>query len=239
MTTKHILIVDDDKDFAEGIAEILELEGHEPLLAFNGEDALEIIKSKEIDIVFMDIRMPGMDGVATFERALKLKPDIRVAMMTGYSDKELVDTALRYGAEEILYKPVVMEKFISLISRNGVNDIILLIDDDKDFCESLKSTLELHDYIVSVAQDMDEAMAVALNNKIKLLLLDIRLSEISGLDIYLKLKEQGHTPPTIIITAYANEEQKQIEEIKSYTSSQVFQKPFNPEKLLEAIKEIQ
>jgi len=235
---KLVLIVDDDKDFAEGLAELIDLEGYQPLVARSGEEALELISQHEVDIVFMDIRMPNMDGVDTIKKVRKLKPDIRIAMMTGYSDDAKIAEALKHGALGVLNKPIEIDDLVSTIEHNGFEKVILLVDDDKDFADSLKSSLADHGYKVHIANNSHEAMERVQNENIKLMLLDLRLTNTSGLDVYNKLKQQGEVLPTIIVTAYASEERKQIEELKPFSVEQVFQKPFNMEKLIEKIAEM-
>ena len=66
MAAKRILVVDDDRDFAESLGDLLEAEGHEVSLAFNGPDAVSRFETEDFDIAFMDVRMPGMSGVEAF-----------------------------------------------------------------------------------------------------------------------------------------------------------------------------
>lgn len=238
MTSRRILIVDDDRDFAESMAEIVELNGHRPILAHSGEQALQLLDREDIDIVFMDIRMPGINGIETFMRAHKLRPDLRAVMMTGYTDADLIKSALDNGAMGVLRKPVDVDELISVIEENGLNEVILLVDDDKDFAESLKSTLVESGYRVHVANDGRNAMNYVLNNKVNLMLLDLRLPGGNGLEVYNGLNEQGVSPPTFIVTAYAEEENSQLEEFKSLSVNHIFHKPFNTEELLEAIDTI-
>ncbi|MCH7694990.1 MAG: response regulator [Proteobacteria bacterium] len=237
MKKRYILIVDDDRDFAEGIAEILELSGHKTLVVHSGKAALEILAQHEFDMVFMDIRMPGINGVETFARARQLKPHIKVAMMTGYSDSELTEAALNNGAVDVLSKPVNIKDLVSTIEKAGLDDIILLLDDDKDFSRGLKGALQEHGYTVSIASNINEALD-QVSDKVKLILLDLRLAKGSGLDFCRKLKKQGRVIPAIIVTAYSIEEKHQIDELKLLSINQVIRKPFHPKELISAIEAI-
>ena len=234
---KKILIVDDDRDFAEGIGDILELNGHEVILAFSGKKALEIVKNETVDIVFMDIRMPRMNGVETTKKLKNIAPDIRIVMMTGYSDKTLRDQAINNGALSILNKPVDIKELLAFIGENGVENVILLVDDDEDFSTSLKSILVEQKYIVHIARSGQEAINYVLNNKVTLLLMDLRLTGANGLDIYKTIKAKVDAPPAFIVTAYSKTELEQIEEFNTLSVDKVFQKPFSPEDLIKAIKE--
>ena len=79
----RIFVVDDDRDLAESLAEVLELSGHEVEIAFSGEEAVEVFREKDFDVSFMDVVMPGMNGVESFLEIRKIKPDAKVFMLTG------------------------------------------------------------------------------------------------------------------------------------------------------------
>ena len=113
----RIFVVDDDRDFAEGLADIFELNGHECELAFNGEEAVEKCKEKDFDIAFMDVKLPGKDGVESFFEIRKTRPHAKIVMMTGYSVEKLLDDALNNGAWGILHKPLDMDKVLEMIAQ--------------------------------------------------------------------------------------------------------------------------
>lgn len=238
MTLKQILIVDDDRDFADSIADVLEEKGYKTLIAYSGQEAIETIKQRKIDMVFLDIRMPGMNGVETVKALRKLKPDTRVAMMTAYSDQQLFTEAMNNGAVGVLQKPIDMEKLIATIDSSNLEKLVLLVDDDPDFADSLSAALEEKGHRVVVAYTGEEALCLARNDSVKLMILDLRLPSISGYDVYNDLKKQGLEIPTIIITAFASEENEQIEKLKSMSVTDIFRKPFNPEDLILAIESL-
>ncbi len=68
MVDRKILVVDDNADYCEGIVDFLEMEGFDAIAVHDGYKALETIKKERFDMVLMDIRMPGMDGVETFQK---------------------------------------------------------------------------------------------------------------------------------------------------------------------------
>jgi CheY-like chemotaxis protein len=118
MTCKqlHILVVDDDKDNANSLAEIFELEGHVVTTAHSGMEAIKAYDEKNFDLAFMDIAMPGKNGVESFFEIRKLKPRAKVYMMTGYSVEDLVQRAIDHGALGVLHKPVDLTKVLSLLA---------------------------------------------------------------------------------------------------------------------------
>ena len=75
------LIVDDDRDFAEGLADAFELTGHRAQVVFGGQAAIDRCLHEDFDVVLLDIQMPDLDGVKAFLEIRRLKPDARVVMM--------------------------------------------------------------------------------------------------------------------------------------------------------------
>ena len=119
MAQEHsILIVDDNKDFADVFCDILRANNYAVESCYGGAQAIEKVKKGSFDILFLDIRMPEMDGIQTLKEVMKLRPETMVIMMTGYSVDELVHKALEEKASDIIYKPFEIDKVLSLIRSN-------------------------------------------------------------------------------------------------------------------------
>ncbi len=113
--SQRVFIVDDDRDFAESIAEVIEIRGHKVDLAFSGEEAVQKFKKRQYDITFMDVRLPGISGIESFFEIRKIKPNANIVMMTGYNAEKLVDKTIDNGARAILHKPFDMKQVLELI----------------------------------------------------------------------------------------------------------------------------
>ena len=100
----HVLIVDDDVDLAESLADFVGMHGHDVTVASNGKEAVECFRARNFDIALMDVRMPIMNGVDSFLEIRKLRPDAKVLLMTGFKEP-IVETALQNGALGLLHKP--------------------------------------------------------------------------------------------------------------------------------------
>jgi DNA-binding NtrC family response regulator len=120
MKEHRILIVDDNKDFADVFCDILRANNYKAESCYGGVQAIELVKDSLFDILFLDIRMPEMDGIQTLREVKKLRPDTTVIMMTGYSLDEMVHRALEEKASEIIYKPFEIDKVLSLIKDTAV-----------------------------------------------------------------------------------------------------------------------
>lgn len=118
MKEHNILVVDDNKDFADVFCDILKANNYKAACCYGGRQALELVKDNTFDIIFLDIRMPDMDGIQTLKEIKKLRSDTAVIIMTGYSVDEMVHKALEAKASEIIYKPFEIEKVLSLLKEN-------------------------------------------------------------------------------------------------------------------------
>lgn len=236
MTPLKILIVDDDPDFSEGMALILEVAGHDVELASSGEAAVQKFAKQDFDITFMDVRMPGMNGVESFFKIRKSKPDARVMMMTAYTIEQLLEQAINGGALGVLYKPISQAALLEAVQALQTAGIILVVDDDPDFVEGIQQNLEIAGYTVITARDGQEAVDKVVSGAFDVLVLDLKLPVMSGLEVYLELKKRDRTLPTIILTGYAIEEADSIKALADMSVAGCLTKPISSEQLLKAIE---
>ena len=114
MKPAQILIVDDDRDMAESLADYVEILGHEATIACNGQEAVDHHRKSRFDITFMDVRMPVMNGIDSFFEIRKLKPSARIVLMTGFKEPN-VNKALQHGVLGLLLKPFPLSELLAWI----------------------------------------------------------------------------------------------------------------------------
>jgi two-component system, NtrC family, response regulator HydG len=114
MKRVDVMIVDDDQDLAESLADLLAANGYQVEVANNGREAVERFREKDYGITFMDVRMPVMNGVDSFFEIRKLKPAARIVMMAG-AHEPLVGRALAAGASGLLEKPFAFERMLEIV----------------------------------------------------------------------------------------------------------------------------
>ncbi|MCA2001821.1 MAG: response regulator transcription factor [Chloroflexi bacterium] len=102
----HILVIDDEAALRHTLARILQNNGFEVTTAENGEQGLSFIQSSNFDMVFMDLRMPGMAGMEALKLIHASRPDLPVVLFTAQPDLTSALDALRYGATDYLLKPL-------------------------------------------------------------------------------------------------------------------------------------
>jgi two-component system response regulator HydG len=127
----YILIVDDNVSLCQSMALILKRKGYDVTYVNDGPQAIGKVQEKPFDMIFMDIKMPGMDGVEAFKRINELRPEAPVVMMTAYAVEDMVQEALKHGASGIMYKPLDLPKVFALLERTAQTTrpvSVLLVD---------------------------------------------------------------------------------------------------------------
>jgi DNA-binding NtrC family response regulator len=113
----NILIADDEELIRSFIKRIIEGLGHEAFLAANGRVALDIFKKHQIDLSFVDIRMPEMDGLTFLHEAKKIKPDTVVIIITGFPSADTITETVEEEGYTYITKPLSIQNIVDLIQR--------------------------------------------------------------------------------------------------------------------------
>ena len=104
-TAANILVIDDDETICSLFEDTLEETGHTITTVSESSKGLELVKDRDFDLVFLDLKMPGMDGAELFRQIRIAKPELPVTIITGYPDSDLMTTALSYGPFGVMNKP--------------------------------------------------------------------------------------------------------------------------------------
>jgi DNA-binding NtrC family response regulator len=113
----RILIVDDEKEFADGLAEHMSGLGYSVKTAYDGKTALEQFRSGDYHVVLTDLQMPGLDGMDLLDRIKKLGANSVVVVITGFGTVEAAVKAIRAGAYDFITKPVKLEQLEIVVAR--------------------------------------------------------------------------------------------------------------------------
>jgi DNA-binding NtrC family response regulator len=113
----RVLLVDDEEEFVETLAERLEVRDFHVATATSGADALQRIEEEEVDLVVLDVQMPGVDGVEVLREIKQRKPLIEVIMLTGHATVESAIDGMKLGAFDYLLKPTETEELVEKINR--------------------------------------------------------------------------------------------------------------------------
>ena len=113
MTTPFIMLVDDEVSFVETTAKRLAKRNLKIIMAFSAQEGLEKLKeNQDLDVIVLDVKMPGMNGIDALKEIKKLLPLVEVIMLTGHGTIELAVDAMKLGAHDFLMKPFEIEELV-------------------------------------------------------------------------------------------------------------------------------
>jgi DNA-binding NtrC family response regulator len=116
MDSMRLLLVDDEKRFVDTTKNLLKRKGIRVLAAYDGESALDALAKNNLDVVILDIKMPGMDGLTVLKKIKVLYPNVEVIMLTGHGTIDSAVEGLKNGAFDYLTKPCDIEELWSKAS---------------------------------------------------------------------------------------------------------------------------
>ncbi|MCK4411275.1 response regulator, partial [Candidatus Bipolaricaulota bacterium] len=237
----NILLVDDNVSLTKTMFFALKRNGYAVTTAKDGHEAIAKVKEQPFAMIFMDIKMPLLDGVETYKEIKKLRPEAVVMMMTAYAVEDLVVEALEEGAYGIIYKPLDIEKVLTTIeeaihAKKGA--LILVVDDDPGTCTTLNNILAHKGYTVSTTHTGEEAIAIVNKQAHDILFIDMKLPTINGLETYLAIRERNPKAVAIMITGYRQETAALVKQAIENDAYTCLYKPLDMEQLLKLVDEI-
>jgi two-component system response regulator HydG len=238
----EILIVDDDLSQRRSMALVLERKGYAVTTAGGGPEALDLVRARPFDLVFMDIKMPVMNGVEAYKELRHLRPDAAVVMMTAYAVEDLVQQALDAGAYGIIYKPLDIDRVVATIeearaARQGA--LALIVDDDVATCDSFRMILMKQGFSVGIAHTGEEAVALAQASVYDIIFIDLKLPTLNGLETYLQIRQLNPRAVVVMMTGYRDEMAELVEAALHNSAHACLYKPLNMAEVLCLIDEVQ
>ncbi len=233
----RILIVDDNEMMVKTLQDIFRVKGYEAEAAYSGAEALVKVEDGAFDCVLSDIKMPDMNGVGLYRRIRARWPELPVILMTAYATDKLVEEGLAEGVIAVLTKPLDLNLLLNFLSALHQERSIVIVDDDPDFCRTLGDILQARNFSVMQITDPDSLLEKLKADR-QVVLLDMKLNRLNGLDVLRKIKEQYPHLPVILVTGYGEEMTAAIETGLEINAHTCFYKPFQIEELLQVLTEI-
>ena len=112
-----ILVVDDNECLCKNLLDILDFKGFDAIEVHDGYKAIEIVKKNELDVVLMDVKMPGISGVETLGILKKIAPKLKVILITAFADDEVFKIGLEDCTYTVIQKPMDIDKLIAMIEE--------------------------------------------------------------------------------------------------------------------------
>jgi CheY-like chemotaxis protein len=227
---RRYLIVDDNRAYAENLAEILQNSGDEVEVAGSGVEALALARVTRFDAVVTDMQMPQMSGGALLQELRRLDPGLAVLVVTAYTRHAELERVKQDGLLAILPKPTPVEHLSRLLERARHGGLLALVQDDLVASESLRETLEEQGFATVTVGSVEELGRLG-DLALFTALVDLRTGGGPEGEAVRVLRERF--PGLSLILAANGSEARD-----SGTSLRMLPRPFNPAELLRAVEEI-
>ena len=225
---RKYLVIDDNQEYAENVAEILSETGAEVSVAAEGRAALEQMKHERFDVVITDMKMPGLSGADLLRLVRDLDPGVPVVLLSAYAQDLQIEEAKRYGLLAFLNKPTGTRRLIELLSTARRDATVLLVEDDHALAENLTELLSTHGFTVCNATTLAEVSTMHV--KPLAALVDLRMpGGVDGAAIDRVRERYPHTP-IMVVTA--------LPDGLTDGSLEIFHKPFDTQALVRRLESL-
>jgi DNA-binding NtrC family response regulator len=242
-----VLVVDDDDRIRSLLMDTLAALGYNALGAKDGEEAMTLVESDNLDLVIADVRMPKMNGLSLLKNIKNTNPLLPVLIITGYNFAFTKDQAMEGGADGFLAKPFRIGKIEELMRKALGAKVadqdkpyrlkkILVVDDDDQLRDMLLEVLGSLDYFPIGVHDGEEALNQLRVQDFDLVISDIRMPKMDGLTLLRNIKQMDPEMPVVMITAFSSAcpVQKAMQE----GADGYLAKPFRIEKIDELMRDL-
>ncbi len=241
MSKTTIMVVDDNVSLCKIMCNVLKHRGYDVIVGIDGRDAISKAKENpDINLVFMDIKMPLMNGVEALKQIKRIIPKAIVVMMTAYAVEELVQESLEEGAYGVLYKPLDLHKVVDIIEKarsEEVGALILVVDDDLSTRTIFEKVLRKKGYDVITTDMGEKAVKLVEEDEIDIIFIDMKLPTINGLETYLQIKKRNPKAIVILITGFAKDMRDLVDEALISSCVTCMHKPLDMWKVLEIVED--
>jgi DNA-binding NtrC family response regulator len=204
---KNILIVEDEMSIRESLRSWLADLGYQVEVAQEGEEALKRIGAEDFDLLILDLRLPGKDGLQVLKEARAKKPKLCGIIITAYPSVGKAVEAMKGGAVDFLPKPIDLSHLERLVREKtepagAPMKPILIVDDEASMRESLRDWLTDSGYPVEISPDGETALNLISEKDYGLLILDLKLPGKNGIEVLKEARQRHPGLKGIIITAF-------------------------------------
>jgi two-component system, NtrC family, response regulator HydG len=232
-----VLIVDDEVDACENLRDILTDLGYRVDTARNGLEAIEHVRRSAYDIALLDLKMPGMDGVSVYREIKRLRPETAAIVVSAFSGSELAETAIEEGATQVVAKPVDVPQLLSAIESSLAQPLVLIVDDDTDFCQNLWQILCKRGYRLALAHDAEQARQQLATKSFDVVLIDLKLSGAPGGEEVFRIAcETNPHSRRILVTGFHDDMLETIRGLMNQGVDAVCYKPIDVDGLVKLMR---
>lgn len=245
-----ILVIDDERLLCDLLRDMLRRHGHEVFTAYSGRDGLDTYRQRRPNFTLLDLHLPDMNGIEVLKRIREGNPKAAVMILTGAASDKLERQAQELGVTDFLIKGLSPEVLMSAVTRavqphapsevsalppakmNG--DAILVVDDERQICDMLTKFLSSRGFHVHAAQDGPTALALAERERPQLIVLDIHMPGMNGVEVLRKLRVKKYAGGVMMLTG--SQDAALLKEALDLGSTDIIGKPPDLERIALAIQ---
>lgn len=248
-----LLVIDDDRLNCDMLAAVFSRQGYHVLAATSGQEGLELFHKRRPRVTLLDLRMPGMDGLSVLKEIRAHDPAAGVIILGGGATEDQENQAREMRVTDFFRKGLSLDMLIGVVHHAAqqnirlkgeletphtdhapLNETILVVDDEPHVRDLLVRFLSLRGYQALSAKDGSEGLALAAECKPELILVDLAMPGMSGLEVLRSLREREYPGGIIILTS--NHHEGLLEEAWALGPQEVLGKPVDLERLLSAVQ---
>jgi DNA-binding response OmpR family regulator len=237
-TTQRILVVDDEPDTCANLSDILAEQGYQVDVAHDGLAALELVKKNAYDVALLDLKMPGIDGSELYRRIRTISADTVAIVVTAYASSATATSVLGAGAWKILSKPVNLPQLLGFVGQALSQPLVLLVDDDRELCDSLWELFRDRNYRVCLAHDVPDAQERLAQRDFHVVIVDMKLPSGDGTMVLDSVRRANPEARSIVITGFRGEMERRVQTALTGGASAVCYKPFEVTQLLSTVRKL-
>lgn len=231
-----VLIVDDRPGIRLTLEGIIEDQGYDVTAVEDGFQAIKAATETDFDLIFMDIKMPGINGVQTYREIKQIRPQSIVVMMTGFAVEELVKDALDEGVFSVIYKPFDTEKVVKLVESVHKTVVILVVDDRSSDRKTLRTVLDENGYSVAEANNGSQAIEMVKDRYYDIIFMDIHMPGKDGVSTFQEINGVDSEARVIFTTGFPMDES--VSRALETGTYPVADKMMDPANILALVKKI-
>lgn len=214
----RLLLVDDEEEFLDATTRALRRRGFSVSPAKNGQYALTLLGRQVFDVVVLDVKMPGMDGVDVFRQIKRNLPRLPVILLTGHGSVQQAFETSREGVFDYLAKPCGVEELaetarkaeeqarqmrVTMPPDGGEEVRLLFVEDEPELLETLSASLQRCGIKVTKAAGGRQALRLLGSATFDVALVDVKMSGMDGIAFVRRLKERDPLTEVILLTGHS------------------------------------
>jgi DNA-binding response OmpR family regulator len=226
----NILVVDSHHDSADSLADLFRIDGHTVQVAYTPEDAVRLLQAGAYNIGFLDTE--------SYRQAKDVRPEVRLYMMTGHSVEQLLKTTAEEAPVELVARPQNPRAVIDTLDGLTTGGVVLVAEDDPDLGPQLRQLVASSGRRCELVANGKDAIERVEKGGVEVLILDINMPLVNGIEVYTTLKDGSLSIPTVMITACSDQFKDAMEALSDIERTGILHKPFDPDALLAKLERL-